>query len=322
MATTLMRYEHRTRCPRLRCRRSRRQPSSSIVRTTARRRRTRTLRRRARPGRTTRRFPRQATTGPWAGERRSDPRRDRGVPDGNPVPRQSPTWCSRPSSSLTSCKFERSVRIELGDQRWRDLLQDQWSSCGRELERFGGREVDTAGDASSTFDGPTARSAAPSAIRARRTHDPPRAPHGHPHGRVRGDRGRSGWHRRPHRGARSPRRPAPARSSSPVSSLTSSPDRRSASRTAVPSRSRAWTGTGGSSQPRSSDDDAPRIPPGAVARHAQSARDHRWTDSLRLVRRWRDETPPRRAAVAAVALRRFVVHGSCFRRADRDSSST
>ena len=44
---------------------------------------------------------------------------------------------------------------ELGDRRWRDLLSTHDAAVRRELERFRGREVDTAGDGFlATFDGP------------------------------------------------------------------------------------------------------------------------------------------------------------------------
>jgi len=44
---------------------------------------------------------------------------------------------------------------ELGDRRWRDLLAAHDAAVRRELERFRGREVDTAGDGFlATFDGP------------------------------------------------------------------------------------------------------------------------------------------------------------------------
>jgi pimeloyl-ACP methyl ester carboxylesterase len=44
---------------------------------------------------------------------------------------------------------------ELGDRRWRDVLDDHNTIVRRELERFRGREVDTAGDGFfATFDGP------------------------------------------------------------------------------------------------------------------------------------------------------------------------
>ncbi|HEX9436428.1 MAG TPA: adenylate/guanylate cyclase domain-containing protein [Candidatus Limnocylindria bacterium] len=44
---------------------------------------------------------------------------------------------------------------ELGDARWRSLVEDHHALVRRELERFRGREVDTAGDGFfATFDGP------------------------------------------------------------------------------------------------------------------------------------------------------------------------
>ena len=45
--------------------------------------------------------------------------------------------------------------VELGDRRWRDLLEQHHASVRRELGRFDGVEVDTAGDGFfATFDGP------------------------------------------------------------------------------------------------------------------------------------------------------------------------
>jgi class 3 adenylate cyclase len=45
--------------------------------------------------------------------------------------------------------------IELGDRRWRDLLEQHNAAIRRELTRFRGHEVDTAGDGFfATFDGP------------------------------------------------------------------------------------------------------------------------------------------------------------------------
>jgi pimeloyl-ACP methyl ester carboxylesterase len=44
---------------------------------------------------------------------------------------------------------------ELGDRRWRDLLEAHHTAVRRELVRFGGREIDTAGDGFlAAFDGP------------------------------------------------------------------------------------------------------------------------------------------------------------------------
>jgi class 3 adenylate cyclase len=45
---------------------------------------------------------------------------------------------------------------ELGDSRWRELLEEHQALVRRHLERFGGREVKTTGDGFlATFDGPT-----------------------------------------------------------------------------------------------------------------------------------------------------------------------
>jgi pimeloyl-ACP methyl ester carboxylesterase len=45
--------------------------------------------------------------------------------------------------------------VELGDRRWRSLLEQHHATVRRELARFRGREVDTAGDGFlATFDGP------------------------------------------------------------------------------------------------------------------------------------------------------------------------
>lgn len=44
---------------------------------------------------------------------------------------------------------------ELGDRRWRELLESHHALVRRELARFRGREIDTAGDGFlATFDGP------------------------------------------------------------------------------------------------------------------------------------------------------------------------
>jgi hypothetical protein len=48
-----------------------------------------------------------------------------------------------------------SLAAELGDARWRELLSRLFEAIRGELERFGGREVDTTGDGMLvTFDGP------------------------------------------------------------------------------------------------------------------------------------------------------------------------
>ncbi len=49
-----------------------------------------------------------------------------------------------------------SLATELGDSRWRDVLEQHQDLVRRNLERFGGREVKTTGDGFlATFDGPT-----------------------------------------------------------------------------------------------------------------------------------------------------------------------
>ncbi len=48
-----------------------------------------------------------------------------------------------------------SLAAKLGDSRWRALLSELFEASRAELERFGGREVDTTGDGMlATFDGP------------------------------------------------------------------------------------------------------------------------------------------------------------------------
>ena len=45
--------------------------------------------------------------------------------------------------------------VELGDRRWRDLLEGHYAAVREQLARFRGREIDTAGDGFlATFDGP------------------------------------------------------------------------------------------------------------------------------------------------------------------------
>ena len=52
--------------------------------------------------------------------------------------------------------------VELGDRAWRDLLQRHHATVRRQLARFAGREVDTAGDGFlATFDGQHEPSGAP-----------------------------------------------------------------------------------------------------------------------------------------------------------------
>ena len=65
-----------------------------------------------------------------------------------------------PDSVLTTVLFTDIVgsterAAELGDRAWRDLLARHHASVRRELARFRGQELDTAGDGFfATFDGP------------------------------------------------------------------------------------------------------------------------------------------------------------------------
>jgi len=55
--------------------------------------------------------------------------------------------------------------VELGDRRWRELLEAHESAVRAELTRYGGREIDTAGDGFlATFDGPARAISAAHAI--------------------------------------------------------------------------------------------------------------------------------------------------------------
>jgi class 3 adenylate cyclase len=55
---------------------------------------------------------------------------------------------------------------ELGDRRWRELLDAHGAAVRRELERFSGREVDSAGDGVfAVFDGPARAIRCAAAIR-------------------------------------------------------------------------------------------------------------------------------------------------------------
>jgi class 3 adenylate cyclase len=56
--------------------------------------------------------------------------------------------------------------VSLGDRRWRELIDEHHSRVRRELERFSGREIDTAGDGFfASFDGPARAIRAACAIR-------------------------------------------------------------------------------------------------------------------------------------------------------------
>ena len=56
---------------------------------------------------------------------------------------------------FTDLVMSTELASSLGDRRWRDLLEQHHATVRRELARFGGREIDTAGDGFfATFDGP------------------------------------------------------------------------------------------------------------------------------------------------------------------------
>jgi class 3 adenylate cyclase len=56
---------------------------------------------------------------------------------------------------FTDLAGSTALASELGDRRWRDLLEQHNAAVRRELMRFGGQELDTAGDGFfATFDGP------------------------------------------------------------------------------------------------------------------------------------------------------------------------
>ena len=67
---------------------------------------------------------------------------------------------SDPERVLTTVLFTDIVgsterAVELGDSRWSDLLREHHALVRRELARFRGREIDTAGDGFfASFDGP------------------------------------------------------------------------------------------------------------------------------------------------------------------------
>ncbi len=56
---------------------------------------------------------------------------------------------------ITDLVDSTSLAARLGDRRWRELLSELFIASRGELDRFGGREVDTTGDGMlATFDGP------------------------------------------------------------------------------------------------------------------------------------------------------------------------
>ena len=78
---------------------------------------------------------------------------------------------AEPDRVLATVLFTDIVRsteraAELGDRRWRDLLEAYYSLARRQLGRFRGRELDTAGDGFfAAFDGPARAVRCAAAIR-------------------------------------------------------------------------------------------------------------------------------------------------------------
>jgi pimeloyl-ACP methyl ester carboxylesterase len=92
--------------------------------------------------------------------------------------------------------------VELGDRRWRSLLGAHDAAVRRELERFRGREVDTAGDGFlATFDGPARAVRCAISAGEIRPRAGSRAPSRRPHRGVRARRTEAPRHRRAHRRA-------------------------------------------------------------------------------------------------------------------------
>ena len=151
--------------------------------------------------------------------------RDRGVPPRGLGGRRLARSGARPDPFHRP--LHRRRRLEpasrrLGDRAWRELLQKHHELVRRQLVRFRGREVDTAGDGFlASFDGPARGSVAHRQSSKASTHSGSRSVRT----RHRGVRA-AGWEAgriAVHTGARAPSMPLPARYSSPAPSKTSSP---------------------------------------------------------------------------------------------------
>ncbi len=112
-----------------------------------------------------------------------------------------------PDSVLTTVLFTDIVgsterAAELGDRTWRNLLASHHAAVRRELARFRGEELDTAGDGFfATFDGPARAIRCAQAIVAGSRRARTRAARRVAHRRVRAARRQAGRHRRQHRRA-------------------------------------------------------------------------------------------------------------------------
>ena len=134
------------------------------------------------------------------------------------VPRRHPSrgeWePAEPDRMLATVLFTDIVgstekMAELGDRAWRELLESHHALVRRELSRFRGIEMDTAGDGFfARFDGPARAIRCAQAITRRCSRARHRASRRTPHGRVRARRRQGGRHRRldrrPHRCAAEP----------------------------------------------------------------------------------------------------------------------
>ena len=170
--------------------------------------------------------------------------------------------------------------LELGDRAWRELLERHHAIVRRELIRFRGREIDTAGDG---FFADLRRAGARDPLRLRHRGQRARAGHRRPggpaHGRVRGRRREGRRHRRPHRLACRDERAGPARCvvSSTVKDLVAGsgidfedrgqPRAEGNPRRVAVVQRRARRHLAGAAEGRSSQRAGPR-PPGAAARRA------------------------------------------------------
>ena len=172
------------------------------------------------------------------GRRRAAARRDRGVPHGRAAG-------SRRRSRPRDDPLHRHRRLdgdgsELGDSAWSRLVEQHHAAVRRELDRYAGEEIDTAGDGFfAVFDGPAraircALGIQHAALDAGSS-DPGRRAHGRGGAASRRQASR---HRRERRGASvRPRRRA-ARRSSPRRCATSSPGPASSSRIVASTSSR------------------------------------------------------------------------------------
>jgi pimeloyl-ACP methyl ester carboxylesterase len=90
--------------------------------------------------------------------------------------------------------------VELGDRGWRELVEEHHAAIRRELARFRGHEIDTAGDGFfASFDGPARAIRCACAITESVRQFELELRAGLHNGRVRGDERQGRRHRRPHR---------------------------------------------------------------------------------------------------------------------------